>query len=245
MLAIKKNENAKLENYSKLMVLLGLVLALFIVYESFRMKTFPSEIKELKGFYTGVQDMEGNIDLVNLELKTPPPPKVAIPQNIIKVEDDLDIEEQIIESTEIDEKMAVEIDERIDVVEEAEEDEVIVEDVPFVVIEEVPIYPGCKGSKTELRNCFSKKISAFVGRKFNSELGQELGLPKGSVQRIFVMFSIDKSGAVNNVVARAPHKQLQREAIRVIQLLPEMTPGKQRGIPVGVKYSLPIVFRVE
>ena len=244
MLAIKKYPNARLENYSKLWILLGLVLALFIVYESFRMKTFPSEIKELTGTYTSYQDVESNIDAINVELNTPPPPKVAIPQNIIKVEDDIEVEEQIIESTEIDEQVAVEIEERIEVQEE-EEEELIVEDVPFVIIEEVPVYPGCKGTKKELRDCFSEQVSKFVLRKFDANLGQDLGLQEGSIQRIFVMFTIDKNGKVSNVKARAPHKRLQHEAVRVIELLPEMTPGKQRGVAVGVKYSLPIVFRVE
>ena len=46
-------------------------------------------------------------------------------------------------------------------------------------------------------------------------------------------------------MARAPHKRLQQEAIRVVKLLPKMIPGKQRGRPVGVKYSLPIAFKVE
>lgn len=242
MLAIKKNPNAKLENFSKLWMLLGLVLALFIVYESFQAKSFPSEIKKLTGSYTGYQDVESNIDIVNVELNTPPPPKVAIPQHIVKVEDDIEVEEQIIASTEIDEKVAVEIEERI---EEVEEEEVIIEDVPFIVIEEVPVFPGCAGNKESLRACFSDKVSKFVMRKFDVALGQDLGLPKGSVQRIFVMFTIDKNGVVSNVKARAPHKRLQHEAIRVIELLPQMTPGKQRGIPVGVKYSLPIVFVVE
>lgn len=244
MLALKKYPDARLENYSKLLILLGLVLALFVVYESFRMKSFPSDIKELTGSYISSEDMESNIDMVKVELNTPPPPKVAIPQNIIKVEDDIEVEEQIIESTEIDEKVAVEIEERIDVVEE-EEEEVIIEDVPFVVIEEVPIFPGCKGNKKQLRECFSEKVSKFVSRKFDANLGQDLGLQKGSVQRIFVMFTIDRHGKVTGVKARAPHKRLQYEAISIIESLPQMTPGKQRGIPVGVKYSLPIVFKVE
>lgn len=243
MLAIKKTPNAQLENYSKLMVLLGLVLALFIVYESFIMKSFPSDIKELTGTYTSYEEIEGNIDVVKVELQLPPPPKVTVLENIIKVEDDLDIEEQIIESTEVDESVAVEVEERI--VDEEVEEEVIVEDVPFIIIEEVPVYPGCTGNKEALRACFSKEISSFVAKRFKGELGQELGLPKGSVQRIFVMFTIDKYGVVSNVKARAPHKKLQYEAIRVIELLPQMTPGKQRGMPVGVKYSLPIVFKVE
>ena len=59
------------------------------------------------------------------------------------------------------------------------------------------------------------------------------------------MFKIDKNGNITNVQARAPHNRLRDEAIRVIKLLPKMIPGKQRGRPVGVKYSLPIAFKVE
>ena len=243
MLSLKKYPDARLENYSRIWTLLGFVLALFLVYESFIMKSFPSEISELTGTFTNYEEIETNVDVIHVEINTPPPPKVAFPQNIIKVEDDLDIDEQIIESTEIDERVAVEIEQII--LEEEEEEEVIYEDVPFVVIEEVPVFPGCTGNREELRDCFSDKVSKFVTRKFNAVLGQDLGLPQGSVQRIFVMFTIDKNGKVSNVKARAPHKRLQTEAIRVIELLPEMTPGKQRGIPVGVKYSLPIVFMVE
>ncbi|MGA9324525.1 MAG: energy transducer TonB, partial [Salegentibacter sp.] len=36
-----------------------------------------------------------------------------------------------------------------------------------------------------------------------------------------------------------------QEAARVINSLPKMQPGKQRGKPVGVMYSLPIIFQVQ
>ncbi|MFK5957457.1 MAG: energy transducer TonB, partial [Lutibacter sp.] len=55
----------------------------------------------------------------------------------------------------------------------------------------------------------------------------------------------DKEGNIAGVKSRAPHIALQEEAIRVINLLPKMIPGKQDGNAVGVKYSLPIAFKVE
>uniref|UniRef100_UPI003567A909 energy transducer TonB n=1 Tax=Lutibacter sp. TaxID=1925666 RepID=UPI003567A909 len=106
------------------------------------------------------------------------------------------------------------------------------------------IFPGCKGSKAQLKECLQEKITQHVNRKFNSELASDLGLTPG-VKRIFVMFKIDKTGNITDVQARAPHKRLQDEAIRVVESLPKMIPGKQRGRPVGVKYSLPIAFKVE
>ena len=48
-----------------------------------------------------------------------------------------------------------------------------------------------------------------------------------------------------DVRARAPHPVLEKEAVKLIQKLPRMTPGKQRGKPVGVLYALPILFEVE
>ncbi len=63
-------------------------------------------------------------------------------------------------------------------------------------------------------------------------------------KRIFVLFRIDKNGKVTDVRARAPHPRLQKEVVDVIGSLPTMTPGSQRGRPVAVKYSLPILFQV-
>jgi len=117
------------------------------------------------------------------------------------------------------------------------------EDVPFAIIEEVPIFPGCEGTKSQLRVCLQENITKHVNKNFNSKLASSLKLTPG-VKRIFVMFKIDKEGNITVVRARAPHKVLQEEAIRVVKLLPKMIPGKQKGKAVGVKYSLPIAFKV-
>jgi protein TonB len=74
-------------------------------------------------------------------------------------------------------------------------------------------------------------------------LAQDLGLTEG-MKRISVQFIIDKNGMVTNIKARAPHPRLQKEAIRIIKLLPKMSPGRQRNKAVNVRYNLPIGFRV-
>lgn len=237
---IKKNPKANLENYTKIFMQLGLVLALLVVYLAIEKKTYDRVIDDLGPVVLNIEDEEQTIEIEQIkppEPKTPPPPT---PDKIEVVEDEEEIEETIIESTETDEDDAIEVEEII----ELEEEEEVMEDVPFAIIEDVPIYPGCKGNKTQLKTCFGDKIKKHVNKKFNADLASDLGLAPG-VKRIFVMFKIDKQGNIVDVMARAPHKRLQAEAIRVINLLPKMTPGKQRGRPVGVKYSLPIAFRVE
>ena len=237
---IKKNPKANLENYTKIFMQLGLVLALLVVYLAIEKKTYDRVIADLGPVVLNMEDEEQTVEIEQIkppEVKTPPPPT---PDKIEVVEDEVEVEETVIESTETDEDEAVEVEEIIEI-EEAEEVE---EDVPFAIIEDVPVYPGCKGNKAKLRACLQEKITKHVNRKFNSELASDLGLSPG-IKRIFVMFKIDKSGNITDVMARAPHKRLQEEAIRVVKLLPKMTPGKQRGRPVGVKYSLPIAFKVE
>ena len=89
----------------------------------------------------------------------------------------------------------------------------------------------------------SAKIAKFVQRKFNTDLAGDLGL--SGKQRISVIFKINKNGDVTGVRSRAPHPRLEKEAARVINLLPKMKPGRQRGKAVIVPYSLPITFQVQ
>ena len=68
-----------------------------------------------------------------------------------------------------------------------------------------------------------------VNKKFNSKLSKKLGLSSG-IKRIFIVFEIDKKGKIVNAKARAPHQGLIDEAIRVVNSLPKMKPGKENGI---------------
>jgi len=114
--------------------------------------------------------------------------------------------------------------------------------LPFSEIEQVPIYPGCEDAQNQ-KSCFSGKLITLVSRNFSAKLPKTLGLTPGR-KRIFVMFKIDKTGKVVDIRARAPHKKLEEEAIRVINLIPKLKPGFDKGKAVAVKYSLPIVFNV-
>ena len=72
----------------------------------------------------------------------------------------------------------------------------------------------------------------------------DLGMSPGK-KRIIMLFKIDKVGNIVDIRAKAPHPKLQKEAIRIIKLLPKMKPGRQRGKAVGVKYTLPMRIEVE
>ena len=233
----KKNPKSNLENYSKIFMQIGLVLALFITYAAIEKKTYDRNIGDLGSANMTAEMEEETVITERIEPvkpKTPPPPA---PEKIEIVEDEKEVEETIIESTETDETEAVEIVE----VEEVEE---VIEDVSFMIIEDVPVFPGCKGNKAELKKCFSKKVQKHFSRKFDADLPNELGLSAGR-KRVFIGFKIDKTGNIVNVNARAPHPKIKSEVIKVMKQLPRMKPGKQRGKPVGVKYSIPFTLIVE
>lgn len=89
----------------------------------------------------------------------------------------------------------------------------------------------------------SKKIGRLIGRKFDSDLISELGF--SDKQKVYVQFTIDELGNVTQVKARAPHKRLENEAIKVIHKIPKMIPAKQSNKEVAVMYSIPITLKVQ
>jgi len=116
-------------------------------------------------------------------------------------------------------------------------------DVPFAVLDKAPIFPGCEQLDAEAtKKCFQDTMMSFVGHNFNTNLAENIGL--SGKQRISVIFKIDSNGNVQNVQARAPHPELEAEAMRVISKLPKMIPGEKNGKEVNVLYNLPILFKV-
>jgi protein TonB len=122
----------------------------------------------------------------------------------------------------------------------------VIVEKPFdmVNVEIVPIYPGCEKSTTnsERVKCMSQKLGKLIQRKFNTDIAAHLGLT--GLQKIDVQFKIDKNGLITEVKTRAPLQQLEDEAKRVVNKIPQMIPGKQRNEPVSVLYNLPIVFQI-
>ena len=211
---------------------------LFVSWRLIEFKTYEKDQFDYESILVE-QDEEEEIPLTE-QIKTPPtppPPPVQAPTEIEIVEDEEEVEETIIESTETDRDEIIEVE---DVVIE-EEEEII--DVPFAVIEDVPVFPGCENvEKDQLRNCFQEQMNKHIRRNFRyPEIAQEMGI-KG---RVFVNFIISEDGSITNIRIRGPDKNLEGEAKPIISLLPNMTPGKQRGRPVRVPFSIPIVFRLQ
>lgn len=236
----KKNPKSDVSRNSSLFFAVGLLLMLLVTNLAINYKSYEKSDIALDSLNLD-DELEEEVTIIEpiVTPPPPPPPPPAVAVEIEVVEDEAEVEETIVADVEVDQDTEiVEIEEV-----EVEEVEEIVE-VPFSVIEDAPIFPGCENKKGNAarKKCMSEKVSKLINKKFNADLASELGL--SGVQKIYTTFKIDKNGNIVSVRARAPHPGLEKEAKRVVNLLPKMKPGKQRGKSVIVGYSLPIVFQV-
>ena len=144
------------------------------------------------------------------------------------VEDDADVEETAIVSSE-ELNQAVEI-KYVPVAVEEEEPE---EQTIFEVVEQMPEFPN--GGMAGLMQYLSKNI------KYPT-IAQE----NGTQGRVTVQFVVNKDGSIVDAkVLRGVDPYLDKEAVRVIMGMPKWKPGMQRGKPVRVKYTVPVMFRLQ
>lgn len=235
----KKNKKVDLSKRSILFFQLGLIFALLLVWQLIEWKVDSVEEQDLDQI-----SMEAPKEEVIpiTQLKEPTPPE--LPKEIVKlpeiIDDDDKAPESIVASTEDLGAANLKVE---DV--KVEEPEEVVEDYSIISVEEAPVFPGCEGlnSNDARRECMGEKIKLLVNRTFDVSLASELGL--SGINKIYVSFRIEPDGSVTVIGARGPHPKLEQEAIRIAKSLPEMQPGRQGGKPVGVIYSLPIIFRVQ
>jgi protein TonB len=232
---LKKNPKADINQNSGLYFVIGLAVVMLVVWRALEYKKYDKT-----NDYDIALNVEDQLDEevpMTEQIKTPPPPPPpAAPEVIEVVEDEEEVEETVIESTESSqEEEVIEIED----VEVEEIDEDIT--VPFAVIEDVPVFPGCEGSSNK-KACFQEMMQKHIRKNFRyPEIAQEMGVQG----RVNVMFVIQKDGSIGGIRMRGPDKNLEAEALRIINKLPNMTPGKQRRRPVKVPFSIPITFRLQ
>lgn len=224
---VKKSPKADLENKRNLFLMLGLVIALGVVFAAFEYKTSPKKVDSLG--QVEMQAVEEEIIPITREQEVqppppPPPPQVVEVLNI--VDDDVEIEyELFIEETDVTDDMVIDVAPVISTQEEEEEEETQV----FFIVEDMPEFPG---GELALRQFIANAIKYPV-------IAQENGIQG----RVYVTFVVNTDGSITDArIARGVDPSLDKEALRVVNTLPKWKPGKQRGKPVRVSYTVPINF---
>lgn len=107
--------------------------------------------------------------------------------------------------------------------------------VPFAVIEEPPIFPGCENRDRDLtRKCTSDAINNYIKTNFNESVLQEIN--EIGRHNVSMQFNINGEGNVVDIQVMASHIKLAQEGIRVLETMPKMKPGIQRGREVSTVY---------
>lgn len=102
----------------------------------------------------------------------------------------------------------------------------------FEVVESMPEFPG--GGMTAMMQFLSKNIKYPVNAQKNGTQG-----------RVTVQFIVNADGSISNIgIIRGVDPELDGEAVRVISTMPNWKPGTQKGKPVRVKYTVPVMFRL-
>lgn len=229
----KKSPKADLEKTRFLFLEIGLVIAISAVVIAFEWSSSSSSLNE---YMAGTFEIfEEEIIPVTTQEKQEPlaPPE---PEKIIEifeiVDDEIEINDEFIlkdfevsQDTEIEIMKFTEFGQETE--EEAEEAEI------FFIVEDMPDFRG------EGQEGFRKYI--FQNLKY-----PPVAAENGISGRVFVKFVVEPDGSVSNVsILRGIDPALDAEALRVVKSSPKWTPGKQRGIPVRVSFTFPILFVLE
>ena len=228
---IKKSPKADLERGKSLSILMGFVVGLAVLFVGFEWSTRDVMVVQAS---EGVADIiaEEEVEITRPEDTPPPPPPPPAPaaaEVLNVVEDDVKLDDVEIISSEDDASSAqVEAYTPPAVVEEEEESSQQI----FTVVETMPEFPGGQGA---LLQYLSKSIKYPV-------IAQENGIQG----RVSCSFVVNKDGSIVDAeVIRGVDPSLDKEALRVINTMPKWKPGMQRGKPVRVKFTVPVMFRLQ
>lgn len=218
MFFVEKKPEVDLRNYYTLFLQLGLIVVLLLFFLATKIEIRPAEeTVEL----TQEQEIVQMEDIIQTEQqeRPPPPPRPTVP---VAVPNDEVISDEILN---IDAELN--INESIDLPPpppsaEEEEDE----DSFFVVVEQMPeLIGGLAGLQKKIKYPEKARYAGVEGR-------------------VIIQFIVNKKGEVEDPrVIRGIGGGCDEEALRVVKQA-KFKPGLQRGEPVRVQYSLPVVFKL-
>ena len=226
---IKKSPKADLENKKTTNLLIGAILTLSVLFIGFEWSERDKQVATDTGL-TEIVFEEEIIPITEQEQpkQAPPPPEAPKVEEVLGIMDnDSKVEESTIQASD-DTQAAVEV--KYTPV-EVEEEEVEEEQI-FQIVEEAASFPGGIG---ECMKWLGKNI------KYPT-ISQENGVQG----RVIVQFVVNRDGTIVDAkVVRGVDPYLDKEALRVVGLMPKWKPGKQRGKEVRVKYTVPVMFRLQ
>ena len=227
---VKKAPKANIETQKTTFLLMGLVVALAVLFVGFEWSSTISKLDET----VIVQDVlaEEEIEITQRDPTPPPPPPPPEPEvpEIIEVTEEK-VETKIDLSSLEDDQSKAQIQTYTPPPPPKPVEEEATEEI-FVVVEQQPEFPGGMSA-----------LMKFLGDNIKYPvIAQENGIQG----RVITRFVVERDGSITDVqVVRGQDPSLDKEAVRVIQTMPRWKPGQQRGKAVRVRFTLPVVFRLQ
>ena len=223
----KKSKKAAIENQRGSWLLMGVVVALAFMFVSFEWTQHDVRLAASLANDPIFEEVLVPITYPEEKLEPPPPPEVKASELIEIVTDEQEVTEAVATVSE-DQGQPYEIVWVPPVVETEKVDE----DVIHVSVEFMPEFPGGTAA-----------LMKYLGANIKyPTISQEMG----SAGKVIVQFVVDKDGTITDpTVVRGVDAYLDKEAIRVISSMPKWKPGVQNGKKVRVKYTVPVVFRLQ
>lgn len=225
----KKSEKANLENKKSLFIQIGIIFALAVSLIAFEWTSGQKGPSAFDGMTE--EAIEEEVIPVTEEIppEEVPPPEVTVTDLFEIVEDDVVLESEVkFEDDETSEDKVVEIYAPVINAEEEETEEEI-----FVIVEDMPTFRG--GDINRFREWVQKRVRY-----------PELAAENGIQGRVFITFVVETNGTVSNVsITRSVDALLDEAAKEAVEASPKWEPGMQRGRPVRVRYSIPIIFQLQ
>ena len=105
------------------------------------------------------------------------------------------------------------------------------------------MFEACKNEpKDKQFQCFKENLDKHVSKNF---VYPPAALEMGIQGKVNVSFRINVDGTITVLGVRGTDKLLEAEAKRIIEKLPKLIPGKQRGKPTPVTFAYPINFKLQ
>lgn len=226
----KKSPKADLENKKTLFLQAGLVIALVLCLLAFNWTTGQKD----DSIFDSMTEQAIEEEQIPVTEEAPPeqapPPEVTVTDLFEIVQDDVVVTSEVsFEDDETTEDKVVEIYAPVSI--QAEEEET--EEEIFVIVEDMPKFKG--GDINKFREWVQKRVRY-----------PDIAAQNDIQGRVYISFVVETSGLVSNVsVTRSVDALLDEAAKVAVEASPKWEPGMQRGRPVRVRYSIPIIFQLE
>ena len=225
----KKTKKANLENKKSIFFQIGLIIALIVSIVALEWTSGQRR----ESAFDGMTEEAIEEEQIPVTEETPPeevpPPEVTVTDLFEIVEDDVVIDNEVkFEDDETSEDKVVEIYAPVlQAEEEATDDEI------FVIVEDMPKFRG--GDINKFREWVQKRVRY-----------PEVAAENGIQGRVFITFVVEPNGNVSNVsITRSVDPLIDDAAKEAVAASPKWEPGMQRGRPVRVRYSIPIIFQLQ